>query len=239
MTLYLIGLGLNEKSISVEAFEKIKNSDEVYLENYTVDFPYKIEDLEKEIHRKIILLGRENVEDESIVKEAKNKDVVLLIYGDPLSATTHTQLILACKKQKIKFKIFHNASILTAVGETGLQLYNFGKTTSLPKWIPEKFEPTSFVETIKQNQKINSHTIILVDIGLELKDAILQVKKATFSQNLKLPEKIILISNAGTEKQKLFYENLENFPEKIQKPYAFVIPSQKLNFAEEEFLESI
>lgn len=239
MTLNLIGLGLNENSITAEALNAIQNSDEVYLENYTVDFPYSIKQLEKNLKTKIIQLKRENTEDESIVKKSKNQKISLLIYGDPLSATTHTQLILACKNQKVKYKIFHNASILTAVAETGLQLYNFGKITSLPKWIPEKFEPVSFTQTIKQNQKILAHTLLLVDIGLNLEKAIEQIKKAILSQNLKLPEKIILLSNIGTQNQKIIYKNINNLPKTIQKPYAFIIPAEKINFAEKEFLDNL
>ena len=37
--LYLIGLGLNEKSISLEGLEAVKKCKKVYLEGYTVDFP--------------------------------------------------------------------------------------------------------------------------------------------------------------------------------------------------------
>ena len=39
--LYLIGLGLNEKGISLEGLEVIKKCRKVYLEEYTVNFPYK------------------------------------------------------------------------------------------------------------------------------------------------------------------------------------------------------
>jgi len=45
--LYLVGLGLNEKSISLEGIEACKKADEVLLEGYTVDFPYKKEEIEK------------------------------------------------------------------------------------------------------------------------------------------------------------------------------------------------
>ena len=62
MTFYLIGLGLNEKSLSLEALDVLKKSKEIYLENYTVEFPYKKEELEKTIGKKISELGREQVE---------------------------------------------------------------------------------------------------------------------------------------------------------------------------------
>lgn len=238
MTLNLIGLGMNENSITVEALKAIKSSKKVYLEKYTVDFPYPIKNLEKSLKKKIILLERERVENESILEEAKKQNISLLVYGDSLSATTHIQLITSCKTKKIKFQIFHNSSILTAVAETGLQLYKFGKTASLPRWIPDKFEPTSFVEIIKENQKAKAHTLLLADIGLEIRDAKSQIKKATMSQNLDLPNKIIVMSSAGTKKQKIFYENLDELPNTINKPYCFIIPST-MHFAEQEAIEAL
>ena len=234
MTFNLIGTGLNAKSISLEALEAIKKSDKVYLENYTVDFPYPKKDLEKVIGKNIEELSREKVEDERIILEAKSKDVSLLVYGDSLSATTHTQLILACKKKKVKFQIFHNASVLTAIAETGLQLYKFGKTASMPTW-RENWKPDSFIALIKQNQSIKAHTLLLVDIALDLEKAKEQLEESFKNQNL-VVEKIVLCSNLGAN-SKMFYDKLENLPNKIERPYCFIVPSA-LHFSEEEFLES-
>ena len=234
---YLIGLGLNENSITAEALKILKICDKIYLENYTVNFPYSIKQLEKNLKIKIISLNREQVEDESIIKEAKNKNIALLVYGDALSATTHTQLLLATKKQNIKYKVIHNASILTAVAETGLQLYKFGKTASMPDWQEHKNKPTSFIEIIKQNQLIKAHTLLLIDINLELKNAKSQLQESAQKHKLNL-NKIILISNAGTNKQKIIYNTLNKLPDKITKPYALIIPSN-LHFSEKEFSESI
>ena len=47
--LYLIGIGLNEKSFSLETAEIVKKCKKVYLEAYTVDFPYEFSELEKSI----------------------------------------------------------------------------------------------------------------------------------------------------------------------------------------------
>src|SRR3989344_3595919 len=103
--LYLIGLGLNEKGYSREAYDAVESSDLVYVENYTVDFPYDIKILEKELERKdFIPADRNFVESLKIVDEAKKKDVALLIYGSPLSATTHITLIEEAKKKKVKTK---------------------------------------------------------------------------------------------------------------------------------------
>ena len=237
MTFYLIGTGMDKNSIPADALEILKTCDKIYLENYTVDFPYQIKDLKKAISHKpqaISTLSRESVEDESILEKAKIQNVALLVYGDALSATTHMQLILEAKKQKIPYKIFHNASIMTTIAETGLQLYKFGKTTSMPNWEEHTNKPKSFANIIKQNQSIKAHTLILTDIGLKIKPAIEQL-----TQSIPLKQKIIAISNAGTEKQKIFYDKPDNLKNKnIEMPFALIIPTE-LHFTEKEFLENL
>ncbi|HLD37461.1 MAG TPA: diphthine synthase, partial [Candidatus Nanoarchaeia archaeon] len=147
---YLIGLGLDVKSISIEGWEICGKCEKLYLESYTIELPYKTKELEKFLGKKVIGLDREQVEGEKFIDEAKTKDIALLAYGSPLAATTHISLLLKCKKENIPFKIFHNASILDAVAETGLQLYKFGKTASMPKW-RGSYRPMSFIEIIKEN----------------------------------------------------------------------------------------
>lgn len=239
MAFYLIGTGMTNKSLTAEALETLKQCDSIYLENYTVNFPYKKEELESNYNIKIQELKREQVENESILEEAKNQEVALLVYGDSLSATTHTQLILECKKQNIPYKTYHNASILTTVAETGLSLYKFGKTTSMPNWQEHTNKPTSFINYIKQNSSIKAHTLILTDIGLEISNAIQQLKKSAEKENLKLPEKIITISHAGTSQQKIFYDTPNNLQkQKIKMPFCLIIPSN-LHFLEEESIEEL
>jgi len=239
MTFYLIGTGMSANSIGTDALQILKTCDKVYLENYTVNFPYPIEELEKSYGVKIEELARAAVEDESILEEAKEKKVVLLVYGDSLSATTHTQLMLEAKKQNIEYRVFHNASIMTAVAETGLQLYKFGKTASMPNWKEHTNKPTSFMNYIKENQSIKAHTLLLTDIGLEIKNAIEQLKTSSEQTKIQVPEKIIACSNAGTPNQKIFYDapdNLQN--EKIQMPFCLIIPSE-LNHMEQKALETL
>ena len=236
MAFYLIGLGMNEKSLTAEALEVLKKCDKIYLENYTVDFPYEKNILEKKYGFEINELKRESVEDESILSESKNSEVALLVYGDCLSATTHTQLILSCKKQEIDYKLFHNASIMTLIAATGLQAYKFGKTASMPNWKEHTNKPTSFMNYIKQNLSIDAHTLLLTDIGLELSDAIKQLEESSKISKTNIPKKIIVFSNAGNEKQKIYYDNPGSLRElRIKMPYCIIIPSN-LHFIEEEAL---
>jgi len=237
MAFYLIGTGMNKNSISADALEILKSCDKIYFENYTVNFPYQIDELGKSFGTKIIKLNRTEVEDESILTEARNSNIALLVYGDSLSATTHVQLILECKKQNIPYQIFHNASVITTIAETGLQLYKFGKTASMPNWAEHTNKPTSFMNYIKENQSIRAHTLILTDIGLEIKNAITQLKIARKKEKIELPKKIIVCSNVGTENQKIFYDTTENLKnKKIKMPFCLIIPGE-LHFIEEEALK--
>ncbi len=238
MVFYLIGLGLEKKSVSADALAVLQNCDGIYLENYTVNFPYSIKELEDALGLKIEQLSRQNVESEKFLENAKTKNIALLVYGDSLSATTHLQLIISCKKQNILYKIFHNSSILTAVAETGLSLYKFGKTTSMPNWKEHTNKPTSFVNYIKENLSIKAHTLILTDIGLKLKKAIEQLEESAKKEKINLPKKIIIVSKAGIDKQKIFYDLISELKKKkVKMPFCIILPSE-LHFLEKEALNS-
>ncbi|MFT4260973.1 MAG: diphthine synthase [Candidatus Woesearchaeota archaeon] len=163
--LYLIGLGLNSKSISVEALEIIKSSDKVFLENYTSILECSKEELEEFYGKKIVLADRNLVESkaEEILDGAKTKNVCFLVVGDIFSATTHHDLWVRAKKEGIKIKVFHNASIINAVSSTGLDIYKFGKTTSIV-FPDDNWFPKTPYDVIKDNSSLGLHTLCLLDI---------------------------------------------------------------------------
>ena len=207
--LYLIGIGLNEKGISLEGLEAIKSCKKIYLENYTVDLPYDKEKLEQQFGKKIISADRNFIED--------MKD-----------------LINEAKKEKVEYKIIYSGSVLDGVAECGLQLYKFGKITSIPC-----FDADSFIEVVKENQKINAHSLILIDIGLGFGDAIERLENAINKNNIKI-DKLIVCSMLGTDNSRIYYNDiskLKNLKLEIKSPFCFIIPA-KLHFMEEEFLEN-
>jgi len=234
--LYLVGLGLDHDSISKRGLEIAKRCKRIYVENYTVDFPYALSVLEQMIGKKIKIADRKFVESLELIDEATNMDVVLLVYGSPLTATTHIALLEEAKKSKVKTAVIHNASVLDAVAGTGLQLYKFGKTTSMPKW-EKNFTPDSFIETIQHNFSMRAHSLILIDIGLKFKDALKQLEEASEKNNLSIKE-LVVCQALGTKRQRIIYSEIENLKEIrwIIAPYCFVIPS-KMHFLEKEFLE--
>ncbi len=235
--LYLVGLGLNVDGISKFGLEAVQRCKRVYLENYTVDFPYSVGELAEKIGKKIVLADREKVESLELVDEAKKMDVALLIYGSPLTATTHISLIQECKRLGVRCRAIYNASILDAVAETGLQLYKFGKIASMPEW-KKSFTPDSFMKIVQENQSMKAHSLILCDIGLDFQDAMDQLETASQNYNFSL-KKIVVCQALGTKKKRILYGDFKELKEsRIHNPYCIIIPS-KLHFLEKEMLEEI
>ncbi len=236
--LYIIGLGLNIDGISKFGLAVAKRCKKLYIENYTVDFPYSLGDLQELVGKKIIPADRKKVESLELVDEAQRRDIALLVYGSPLTATTHISLIQEAKKSKIRYKIIYAASVFDAIAETGLQLYKFGKIASMPAW-KKSFTPDSFMKIVQENMSMKAHSLILVDIGLEFPDAIQQLKQAADKHDIPL-KKLVICSRLGTKHKKILYRNFKELQEfeSIKKPYCIIIPS-KLHFLEKEVLEDV
>ncbi|WVQ81174.1 diphthine synthase [Cryptococcus sp. DSM 104549] len=163
---YVIGLGLSdEKDITVKGLEAVRKCERVYLESYTSILMVEKEKLEAFYERPVITATRELVELEAdeILKDADKVDVAFLVVGDPLGATTHTDLLLRATALSIPTSVIHNASIITALGSTGLQMYSFGQTLSLP-FYTETWRPDSWFPRLEENLRIGVHTLVLLDI---------------------------------------------------------------------------
>lgn len=81
-------------------------------------------------------------------------------------ATTHTDLVLRARSLNIPVSTIPNASIMSAIGSTGLQLYNFGQTVSMV-FFTETWKPASFHDRVRENRDIGLHTLILLDIKVK------------------------------------------------------------------------
>lgn len=108
---------------------------------------------------------------DGILQDAHAKDIAFLVVGDPFSATTHSDLALRCRQHDppIVMRSLPNASILTAVGATGLSLYNFGQTVSMV-FFTEEWKPSSFYDRIAENFSLGLHTLVLLDIKVKEPD---------------------------------------------------------------------
>ncbi|KAL8988168.1 MAG: hypothetical protein Q9177_002713, partial [Variospora cf. flavescens] len=167
--LYLVGLGLaDETDITVKGLNIVKQARRVYLEAYTSILMVDKDKLEAYYDRPIIVADREMVEsnDDEILAGADIEDVAFLVVGDPFGATTHSDLVLRARQLHIPTQIIHNASVMAAVGATGLQLYNFGQTISMV-FFTDTWRPSSFYDRVKENRQIGLHTLMLLDIKVK------------------------------------------------------------------------
>lgn len=159
--IYLISLGLYDKDdMSFRAFNVAKSCGKLYFERYTSYYNTSTKELEQFLGKKIIEVSRSDLENsDKILSEAKLLDVGVLVVGDALSATTHSALLLDAHKLGIKFKVIHGSSVFTAVAETGLSLYKFGKVTSIPFLNKDVEEPYNLIKSNK-----GMHTLVLLDL---------------------------------------------------------------------------
>mgnify|MGYP001613474723 FL=1 len=239
--LYLVGLGLNyEKDVSVKGMEVIKKAKAVYLEDYTSRMQVDKEKLEKFYGKRIQKANREFVEKKIriILEEAKKEDVAFLVQGDVHSATTHIDLFLRAKKENVPVKVIFGVSILTAVGVTGLSLYNFGKTISIPF---HHENVTSSYENFLINKKNGMHTLVLLDLNPE-DEMFLTIKEGLgYFKRQGLDEDTLVVGCAriGSDDQIIRFGELRKIREIDfgKPPFCIVIPG-KLQFYEEEALES-
>lgn len=267
MTLYFIGLGLYDMlDISLRGLDIIRRAEKIYLERYTAILHTSVEEMEKFFGKKIYLADREMVENkgDNIVEEAKNKEIAFLVVGDPFGATTHIDLFLRARKQKVRIEVVHNASILTAIGVVGLELYKYGKTTSIV-FPDEGWMPKTPYEVIKKNKEMGLHTLCLLDIKVSeptKEDLLRGINKPqpprfmTVNQAIKvlleLEEKhkegvikkdTIMIGCArlggtGEEPKIIAGTPEELIKQDFGKPmHSLIIPSEELHHIEEEMIE--
>lgn len=251
MTFNLLGLGLwDEKSLTLEEMELLKESDKVYIEKYTSKWYGKIEKLEKITGKKINPLERKDFEENShvLLNEAKNNNVSILVPGDPMIATTHSSLILEAKKLGIKTKIIHNASIFSAIGETGLQIYKFGPSVTIPFKEKSGLElPISVYDKILENKKRGLHTLCLLDLVSknerymspnEAMKILLELEKNQNKKIISDDTEVIIFGRAGSKEPLLVFGKIKDLVNNDfgNPPFVLIIPG-KLHFTEKEYLE--
>jgi len=173
----MIGLGLGDvDDITVKGLKIVQSADLVFLEAYTSVLEGTVDTakLQQAYHLSvpITVADRDLVEqhaEERILEPARTRAVAFLVVGDPVCATTHTDLWLRCRELGIPVQTVHNASIMGAAGSCGLQLYNFGQTVSIP-FFDDQWRPVSFYPKIRYNRQGGMHTLCLLDIKVKEPD---------------------------------------------------------------------
>lgn len=225
----LIGLGLDSWEITVKGLRALKTADEVFYEGYTNPIPADyIAELERETGSKFKRLERRGLEEDSsvLIELSMKKNAALLVSGDPLSATTHVSLFIDATKAGVKTEVYHAPSTFTAISDTGLQLYKFGRTVTLSS----KGE-SSTIGYIRKNLEAGMHTLVLLDPGLDPHMAIETLSRAGFG-------KLVVVARLGMGDCKIAYGGAESLEmlDFGSPPHSLVVPGP-LHFVEKEVLE--
>ncbi len=234
--MYLIGLGLwDESDLSLKSVNVAKACDAVYCELYTAVWKGDLTALERLIEKQITVLPRGRVESGFLVGEAQEKTIALLVPGDPLTATTHVQLLKDCVARGVTYRVVHGSSIHTAIAEIGLDIYKFGRATTLP--LPAAgFAPMSPYEVIVKNMNMGLHTLVLLDTadGMTVHAALDCLKSMDAKHTINT---IIIASRLGSEEKKTVSGDLHRtvFPD-LPRPAVIIVPGS-LSDNEREALE--
>ena len=248
--LWFIGLGISGISeLSDSTLEVIKNAEIVYLESFTSPISdtekKQLEDISggefKTAKRWLVEDGNE------ILENAKNRETVLISYGDPYIATTHLELKTRAIRDDIETRTIHSSSIVSSlIGEVGLHYYKVGKVLTIMN------DPKSMItpyNTIFDNLLSKTHSVILLEYNedksffLDPKDAFSLLLDAEKTQNRKVISEetfAIVASRIGKNNQKIISGHISNLIKKEfgESPHSIIIPG-RLHFTESDALKTI
>ena len=243
MTLSLISIGLSdEKDLSLRALEEARDCDQLYAELYTMKLATTIASLTELTLRPVQYLRRYDLEDRAdlIIEEARGKHIGVLVGGDCLSATTHMSLVIEAAKRGVNVSIIHGSGIFTAVAESGLSIYKFGRTVTLP------FEDKGSVDTtlkgIKDNLDQGLHTLVLLDLDNEINKfmTINHALRRLFESGFDQGNLVIGVARLGSKGSMIKAGMAGNIAELDfgDPPHSLIIPGS-LHFLEVEALKTI
>ena len=248
--LWFIGLGISGISeLSDNTRNVIKNAEVVYLESFTSPISESEKDQLREISNgEFKIAKRWLVEDgNEILENAKDKNTVLISYGDPYIATTHLELKTRATNDKIETKTIHSSSIVSSlIGEVGLHYYKVGKVLTIMN------DPKSMItpyNTIFDNLLSKTHSVILLEYNedksffLQPQDALSLLLHTEKTQKRKVISQetfAIVASRIGRNDQKIISSKIINLIKKeFGSPPHSIIITGKLHFTESDAIKTI
>lgn len=229
----MIGLGLDDKEITEKGLEAVENADKAYVEFYTNTENIDVGRLEEVTGTEIEKVSRKQVEREDIVLESLKDgfDTAFLVSGDAITATTHFEICKRAESNGFETEVIHGPSIFTSIAETGLSIYKFGRTVTLP----EEQVPSSVLDYIEKNDSIGLHTLILLDIGYTADQAANDI----IEENPKLSdEEFIVIERANKKDQSIESGSLSDIAKMdLDNPPHSLIKLGEVSHSEEELLD--
>jgi diphthine synthase len=162
--LWFVGAGINGyRGLSLAALDVLRGCDKVYVERFTSALSDSdLQGLNSILGKEVRPVQRWFVEDgREILEVAKRNEIALVTYGDPLIATTHSELRSRAARNSVKTAVLHSASgIASIIGETGLHVYKFGRIVTM---MSEPRSAVSVYNTIFENLLAGNHTLILTE----------------------------------------------------------------------------
>ena len=248
--LWFVGLGISGfKSIPIEASDILSKADIVYLEQFTSPIgKLDLIKIKNAIKGEFKPAKRWLVEDgNEILKNAKQKKVVLLSYGDPYIATTHIELRTRAIEEKIKTYSIHASSSLTSmIGECGLHFYKVGRIATI---MNEMKSLTTPYYVIYKNIIEGNHTVLLLeynqdkDFFLDPKDALnglFETEKGQKRNLISSDSYVIVASRIGFKDQSIMSGKISSLRKKNfgKPPHTIIIPG-RLHFTESDALKKL
>ena len=248
--LWFIGLGISGISeLSDNTRNIIKNAKMVYLESFTSPISEdEKEQLQNICNGEFKIAKRWMVEDgNEILGNAKERETVLLSYGDPYIATTHLELKTRAINDNIETKTIHSSSIVSSlIGEVGLHYYKVGKVLTIMN------DPKSMItpyNTIFDNLLSKTHSVILLEYNedksffLQPQDALILLLDIEKNQKRKIISEetfAIVASRVGKVDQKIVSGKIMNLIKRqFDNPPHSIIITGKLHFTESDAIKAI
>ena len=250
--LWLIGLGIEGLGgMNMKGREILKTCDLIYIERFTgylsdADLS-SLSAYCKHSDNDVSVVGRLFVEDgREILEQAVNNKVALIVYGEALIATTYIELFIRATKRGIKVEVIHSASGITSlIGESGLQIYKFGRVSTI---MSEPPSAVSVYNSLLDNLLLGNHTLILTEYS-ETKDNIspffldptvalktlLNVEKDQRSRAFTEETFVLVASRIGRTDKKIISGKVRSLMEINYGtgPHSLIVPG-RLHFVEKE-----
>lgn len=209
--LTFVGLGLGDQGVSLAGVNAIRDADIAYLEYYTVPHaPRLLQELETATGRTMTVVDRSFVEDgRRILEEAGGKAVVLAVQGDPMIATTHSDLRVRAISAGTATSVVHGTTIAAAAASaSGLHYYKFGASVTFTKDSVDYHQQV--YGRIHRNLLEGSHTLLLLEYDTEsaegaspesLMEGLLAAEKNFKREVVGEGMFIVFLSRVGTESE--------------------------------------
>ncbi|AEM38957.1 diphthine synthase [Pyrolobus fumarii 1A] len=259
MPLFIAGFGTSIEYVTLRLLDVLREADKVYIDAYTSIAPGLDADSVARLapRAEIVIADRKLLEEKQsvIIEEAREKNIVVLVPGDPMLATTHVTLRIEAVRRGVSVELIHGVSGLQAVvSYTGLQVYRFGRTVTLV-YPEEGFKPYSTVEYTWENLDRGLHTLILLDLRLDqgramsINEAIpilLELEDELVSQTGRkerlIRDSILVgVARAGTREAKCRAGKAEEVASEAYPPppHSLIVTAPRLHPIEEEALHLI